>query len=54
MHNPPVINEPVDIDEDKEAHGEDDYMPPPDESGNKRSRTMTTRSNSKSSLVPPE
>ena len=45
---------PVDIDEDKEVHGEDDYMPPPDESGNKRSRTMTTRSNSKSNLVPPE
>ena len=53
--DPPIDYGPVEIDEDKEVHGEDDYMPPPDESGNKRSRTMTTRSNSKSSnLVPPE
>ena len=52
--DPPIDYGPVEIDEDKEVHGEDDYMPPPDESGNKRSRTMTTRSNSKSNLVPPE
>ena len=29
-------------------------MPPPDALGNKRLRMMTTRSNSKSTLVPPD
>jgi hypothetical protein len=33
-NDPPVSHELVDIDVDKEVHGEDDYMPPPDASGN--------------------
>ena len=53
-NEPPVPYEPVQIDVDEEVLGEDDYMPPPDASGNKRLRMMTTRSNSKSTLVPPD
>jgi hypothetical protein len=37
-NDPPVVHEQIDIDVDKEVHGEDDYMPPPDTSGNKRLR----------------
>jgi hypothetical protein len=50
-NDPPVSHKPVDIDVDNEVHGEDDYMPPPDESGNKRPRML---SNSKSTVVPPD
>jgi hypothetical protein len=50
-NDPPVQHKPVDIDVDNEVHGEDDYMPPPDESGNKRPRML---SNSKSTVVPPD
>jgi hypothetical protein len=42
----------VELDVDKEVYGEDDYMPPPDASGNKR--RMMTRSNSKSTVVSPD
>jgi hypothetical protein len=52
-NDPPVSHKPVDIDVDNEVHGEDDYMPPPDEFGNKRPR-MLTLSNSKSTVVPPD
>ena len=47
-------HEPDGIDVDKEIHGEDDYMPPPDALGNKRLRMMTTRSNCKPTRVPPD
>jgi hypothetical protein len=50
-NGPPVSHETIDIDVDNEVHGEDDYMSPPDVSGNKR--RMITRTNSKSTLVPP-
>jgi hypothetical protein len=53
--DPPVSHEPYNIDVDKEIHGEDDYMPPPDALlGNKRLRMMSTCSNCKPTLVPPD
>jgi hypothetical protein len=51
-NNPPVVHGPVDIDLDNEVFGDDDYMPPPLVSGNKR--RMNTRSNSNSALVLPD
>jgi hypothetical protein len=36
-HSPtPVEYGPVELDVDNEVHGDDDYMSPPDASGNKR------------------
>jgi hypothetical protein len=51
-NNPPVVHGPVDIDLDNEVFGDDDHMPPPLMSGNKR--RMNTRSNSNSALVLPD
>jgi hypothetical protein len=51
-NNPPVVHGPVDIDLDNEVFGDDDDMPPPLMSGNKR--RMNTRSNSNSALVLPD
>jgi hypothetical protein len=35
-NSPSVEHGPVELDVDNEVHGDDDYMPPPDASGNKR------------------
>jgi hypothetical protein len=35
-NSPSVEHGPVDLDVDDEVHGDDDYMPPPNASGNKR------------------
>jgi hypothetical protein len=42
QNDPPIAHEPVEIDVDKELYGDDDYMPPPEKSGDKRSRTNVT------------
>jgi hypothetical protein len=41
-NDPPVVHKQIDIDVDNEIHHDDDYMPPPDTSGNKRSRKNVT------------
>jgi ApbE superfamily uncharacterized protein (UPF0280 family) len=41
-NDPPVVHEQIDIDVDNEIHHDDDYILPPDTSGNKRSRKNVT------------